>query len=258
MLIGNSCKGNPKAVPVTEETQQTEVPPEEYAQLGNKMLYVDWKFEEAKAALHKAVALNPEDDLSHANLAWYWMLEENKAKSMEHITKAKQANPEKMLWVQWHGWICYFYDDFECAEKYLKEAIVMEPKQRDAYFTLARMYYRNGNTEMAKTFFLKAAEDSTGRGPQAFYYIINDESDKAREIVSAMEQDPKGPYELLGVVPLNNMLGDREKALALLEKNFEMRQPLLPWLRFMPIMRPLHEEQQFQDLVARIGGPNPQ
>lgn len=251
-----SCQGETKKTQAAEETQtnmETEV---DYTSLGNKQLYVDWDYDAAKKTLLKAVALNPKDDLSQANLAWYWMLEENKEKSMEQIELAKKANPGNMLWVQWHGWMCYFYDDFDCAEKFLKESIAIQPQQRDAYFTLARMNYRNGNLEEALRLSAIAAKDSTGRAAQAFHYILKGQHDKAKEITQAIETEPKGPYELMLLVPLYNMIGEKEMALHWLEKNYELRQPLLPWLRFMPIMRPLHGEERFDQLVEEIGTPS--
>jgi Tfp pilus assembly protein PilF len=227
----------------------------EYAQLGRKMLYVDWEYDAAKKALLKAVELNPEDAVSHANLAWYWMLEGKKENSLREIVKAENAAPEDHLWVLWHGWLCYFYDDFECAEKQLKEAIRMQPQQRDAYFVLGRMNYRNGNTEAALQWLQKAAEDSTGRSARAMYHILKGQQKEARIIGDAMETQAES-FEKMFMVPYYDLLGEREKALDWLERNYELRQPLLPWLRFMPILRPLHNEERFQELVEKIGAPS--
>ena len=251
-----SCKQEAKKAPTDTETQIAADTLIDYTALGSKLLYVDWDYDAAKKTLLKAVELNPKDDLSQANLAWYWMLEGNKDKSMEHIEMAKKANPDNMLWVQWHGWMCYFYDDFECADKYLRQAIAMQPAQRDAYFTLARMNYRNGNLEEALQLSQRAAQDSTGRVALSFHYILKGEHSRAREIAEAIETGPKDPYELLGLVPLYNMIGEKDKSLQWLEKNYELRQPLLPWLRFMPIMRPLHGEERFDQLVEKIGAPS--
>lgn len=198
----------------------------DYAQLGGKKLYMDWEFDAAKVALLKAVALNPQDAVSHANLAWYWMLEEKKENSLKEIVKAKKAAPEDPLWVLWHGWICYFYDDFECAEKYLKEAIRMQPVQRDAYFVLGRMNYRNGNTEAALEWLQKAAKDSTGRSAQAMYYIVKGLPEDAKSIREAMAEQPES-FEKMFMVPLYDLLGEREKAFDWLDRNYEQRQPTL-------------------------------
>lgn len=227
----------------------------DYGQLGRKKLYMDWEFDAAKEALLKAVELNPNDALSHANLAWYWMLEEQKENSIREIVKAEKAAPENPLWVLWHGWICYFYDDFECAEQNLTEAIRMQPQQRDAYFVLGRMNYRNGNTEAALEWLLKAAQDSTGRAAHAMYYILNNQQKEARIIGEAMEANPEN-FEKMFMVPYYDLLGEREKALDWLEQNYELRQPLLPWLRFMPILRPMHNEERFKSLVEKIGAPS--
>ncbi|MBT8183706.1 MAG: tetratricopeptide repeat protein [Eudoraea sp.] len=243
-----------------KDNQQAEIAADtlsasDYAQLGRKLLYVDWEYDAAKEALLQAVELNPEDAVSHANLAWYWMLEQKKEHSLKAIIKAEKAAPDDPLWVLWHGWMCYFYDDFECAEKYLKEAIRMQPRQRDAYFVLGRMNYRNGNTEAAMEWLKKAAKDSTGRSAHAMYYIIKGQPENARIIGEAIEAQPEN-FEKMFLVPYYDLLGEREKALDWLERNYALRQPLLPWLRFMPILRPMHNEPRFQALVKKIGAPS--
>lgn len=245
-----SCREVPE-----KATQAEEPSAADYAEIGRNKLYVEWDYDGAKEALLKAVEMNPQDALSHANIAWYWMLEGNKEKSLEHIRMAKQAAPDDHLWVQWHGWICYFYDDFECAEQYLKESIEMQPEQRDAYFVMGRMNLLNGNRDAAVEYLELAARDSTGRPARAMLHIVKGEEEQAREIMAQIEADGQNSLESLVMVPLNNLLGDRDRALDWLEINYERRQPLLPWLRFMPIMRPLHDEPRFQALVAKIGEP---
>lgn len=261
LILFVSCKQETKQqtqeAPETNEAPPVELTGQEYAQLGTKALYMDWEFDQAKEALLKAVEINDKDAMSHANLAWYWMLEGNRERSMESIDLAKQAAPDSALLVLWHGWICYFYDDFECADKYLRESIAMQPEQRDAYFVLGRMNYRNGNKQEALEWLQKAAKDSTGRSAEAMYLILTDNDPEAREIMNSIETDPES-FELMVMVALKELSGNREEALTFLEKNYEMRQPLLPWLRYMPILRPLHEEPRFQEMVAKIGGPSDQ
>lgn len=248
-----ACRETPKEPPAPEP-EAAEMTAAEYAQLGQKKLYADWDYKGAREALLKAVELNPNDALSHANLAWYWMLEDNKAGSMEEIERAKAADPENPLWVQWHGWMCYFYDDFECADRYLKESIAMQPEQRDAYFVLGRMNYRNGNMEEAFKWLDRAGQDSTGMVARAMSLILQGKKSEGRRLMDSIPVT-SGVYEPLIMVPLYEFLGKRDSAFYWLEKNYERRTPLLPWLRYMPILRPLHDDPRFWEMVERIGGP---
>lgn len=250
-----ACREKPKDIPQASPEPVTKLSAADYAQLAQKKLYVDWEYDAAKEALLKAVELNPGDALSHANLAWYWMLEGKKEASLDEIRKAREAAPDNPLWAQWHGWLCYFYDDFECAEKELKASIAMQPEQRDAYFTLGRMHYRNGNTKEALKWLDRAAQDSTGRVARAMYWIISGDTAKARSLVNEIKSKPES-FERMVLVPLQDMLGQRDSALAWLEMNYGQRQPLLPWLRFMPIMRPFHGDPRFEALVEKIGKPS--
>ena len=196
LCLAGSCKRDSKESTKEDTLPKVELSAEDYAQLGRKKLYMDWEFDEAKEALLKAVELNPEDDLSHANLAWYWMLEENKEKSLESIELAKNAAPDHHLWVLWHGWICYFYDDFECAEQYLKEATKLESVKSDACFVLGRMNYRNGKEEEALEWLEKAAQDSSGRAAEAMALLLRGKDTDAGIIIDSIEQHPE-PFEMM-------------------------------------------------------------
>jgi tetratricopeptide (TPR) repeat protein len=249
-----ACRETPKDIPEAQPEPVVELTAAEYARLSQKKLYVDWEYGAAKEALLKAVELNPQDALTHANLAWYWMLEENQEASLQAIKKARELDPDNPLWAQWHGWLCYFYDNHECAEKELKASIAMQPGQRDAYFTLGRMHYRNGNTKEALKWLDRAAQDSTGRVARAMYWIISGDTAKAGDLVKEIKAQPES-FERMVLVPLQDMLGQRDSALTWLEMNYEQRQPLLPWLRFMPIMRPFHGDPRFEAVVEKIGKP---
>jgi tetratricopeptide (TPR) repeat protein len=50
-------------------------------------------------------------------------------------------------------------------------------------------------------------------------------------------------------------LGEREKALSLLEKAYEVRSMGLTELAIEPAFEPLHSEQRFQELARRLGLP---
>lgn len=240
-----------------EETEPaaTELTAREHAQLGSKKLYVDWDYKAAKKALLKAVELNPEDAVSHANLAWYWMLEDNKEKSLEAIQRAQEAAPDNPLWPQWHGWLCYFYDEFDCAEKNLKRSIEIQPEQRDAYFVLGRMNYRAGNMQEAYKWLEKASQDSSGKIAKAMYYVLKGQDAEGRELMKDISSESTDVYETMIMVPLFEMLGQRDSAFYYLRKNYDLKHPLLPWLRFMPILRPLHDDPRFWELVDKIGRP---
>ncbi len=66
----------------------------------------------------------------------------------------------------------------------------MQPKQRDAYFVLGRMNYRNGNMEAALHWLELAAKDESGRPAKAMYHILKGEKEQASIVGKAMEANP--------------------------------------------------------------------
>ncbi len=253
ILCISGCRENPKTASAeTREIPSEEMTAEDYFHLGLKKLYTDWEYNVARESLLRAVELNPGDARSHAHLAWYWILHDDKEKSMTSIEQAKRVDPENSLWVLWHGWICYLYNDLDCADHYLKESIAMMPDQRNAYFILGEMNYLNGKTQEAIKWMDRAAQDSTGQIAKAVSQMFRGRNHEARKSMDSIISDDLGTFVL---VPLYEMLGKRDSSFYLLEKYYQERHPSLPWLRYIPNQRPLHEDPRFWELVEKVENP---
>src|SRR5262249_36642194 len=72
------------------------------------------------------------------------------------------------------------------------------------------------------------------------------------ELRELSKRDYVSPYLLAGVYV---GLGERKQAIEWLEKAYEQRDSLLPWIKVAPTFDSLRWDPRFQDLLRRIGLP---
>jgi hypothetical protein len=65
------------------------------------------------------------------------------------------------------------------------------------------------------------------------------------------------PYSQVSAALLQTVVGDRNGAVASLEKAYDLRHPALPFVKFDERFAPLRNEARFKDLMARLHFPLP-
>jgi tetratricopeptide (TPR) repeat protein len=160
--------------------------------------------------------------------------------------------------------LTYFYArKYDQAEEQFKKAIELNPDFFVTRYHLAWLYshlgqYQNAITELTKGRLLTsddrikiaASEDAALRrafateGAQGFWQQIQRENEKFGRSVG--EFDTPQVYA---------RLGEREKALEELQRNYEERRALGTLLNVDPAFDSLRSDQRFGDLVRRMGLP---
>jgi hypothetical protein len=90
----------------------------------------------------------------------------------------------------------------------------------------------------------------------AISYALSGRRSEALSILSDLERkaavEGMDPYLL---APIFTALGNKDQALAALEKAYEKRSFWMAFMRREPFLKPLHSDPRFDDLVRRIGTP---
>lgn len=87
-------------------------------------------------------------------------------------------------------------------------------------------------------------------------YAVSGRREEAQKVVGAFTAAARVRYiPPMYFVILYAGLGDKEPALAWLEKAFEERSDLLTWVNVEPMMDDVRSDPRFQDLIRRIGLP---
>jgi eukaryotic-like serine/threonine-protein kinase len=182
------------------------------------------RLEESIAEFKRALELDPLSEINtYMGLAHYWAREYDAA--VEQFQKALELFPDFWLPHLYLGWAHLQRENMTVAREELAEAFRLE----DSPWTLASLAYAS------------AVSDDRARACQ----LLTDlEQRSARQFVA--------PYFIARIYV---GLGEKEKALAWLEKAYEDRDECLTWLKVDPTMDSLRVEPRYPDLLRRLGLP---
>ncbi|MEP7038123.1 MAG: hypothetical protein ABI891_07245, partial [Acidobacteriota bacterium] len=139
-------------------------------------------------------------------------------------------------------------------EKTLEQAdlqLDQNPTNASALWMKARAYLQTGDIGRAKEFWDKLP-DSDKNETSIEFLIATGKTDEARMEIEKLAATKKGetsPY-IIGCYYAE--IGDREKALAWLEKSYAVRQADLISMKIDPALDGLHDDVRYQDLLRRV------
>jgi hypothetical protein len=88
----------------------------------------------------------------------------------------------------------------------------------------------------------------------AHLYAITGKHVEARRLLHEMENPPRGdyatPYDIASVYA---GLGEREQAIAWMNRAFKDRAVMIPFASIDPLLNPLRDDPRFQALLHKIG-----
>ena len=128
---------------------------------------------------------------------------------------------------------------------------------QQGYWGLGLIYEQRGMPAEAVAQLEKAAAlspDPNTMASLAHAYAISGQKEKALKILRQLETEAKkesiSSYQFALIYV---GLGDREKALAALEKAFQQRSTLLTYSKMDPRFDPIRSDARFTDIQRRIG-----
>lgn len=232
---------------------------EAHASLGAIHAWYDWEWEAAEREFQRAIELNP----ANAN-AYHWygsiyltaMCRFDEA--LEAELKAFELEPMAMVIRSNLAWICYQARQYDEAIRYSQEALEIDPNFVLAHFYLGISLARQKRYAEAIEALKRAVEISgTGtllKAGLASVYAESGNLEAAEQILAELQSFPTNrdvsPF-FLALIYI--ALGDRERALQMLEDTYEERYCWIVHLMSEPVFDPLHTEKRFIDLLERLG-----
>ncbi len=105
---------------------------------------------------------------------------------------------------------------------------------------------------------IATADDPAIVADLAYCYATAGREDEARELLQELEQRAKTIYvSPMGFALIHAGLGERDKVFEYLAEAYEIRAFLLPLIVVDSSFEPLRSDPRFQDLVRRLGLPQP-
>jgi len=217
----------------------------------------DWDWQTSEKEYRRAIELNPNYATAHQwyaeHLMWLGRFDE----ALSESERARQLDPLSLIIATDHGAILYYSRQYDRAIEQFRTVLRKDPK-----------FHRAGIVTYAhveKGMFAQALADAEiwrrlyGEGPwhwsvHAYIYGRAGQPERARREMEKVEKVSR--HEQLDPVTMlwaHLGVGDKEEALADLEKAYSGHFSIVTTLKVEPAFDPLRSDPRFQDLLRRVG-----
>ncbi|HXH48542.1 MAG TPA: winged helix-turn-helix domain-containing protein [Terriglobia bacterium] len=222
-----------------------------------------WNWLRAEAEARRAIELSPNSGRLHRGYGWYLILMGRWAQAREEIQKGQILDPLTVFNQTALGDLYYASHQFDRAVEQLQKTVVLfatDPGTAYPHSMLAKAYMGKGMFEAAIAEQQKAL---TIFGESHLYlamlgdmYGAAGKKAEALKILNQLEEQSKrkyvSPYDI-ALVYIG--LGDKDQALACLEKAYQAHANEMTNLKVDPMLDSLRSDSRFQDILRRMNFP---
>ncbi len=234
---------------------------EAHASLAYILTYYDWDWADAEREFQRALALNPNDATVHHRYSRYLSSLGRIDDALSEIRKAQELDPLSPVIKANVGVIYYFGRQYDLAIVQLRKVLDEHPGFSVAHWGMGLVYEQKGMSPEAIAELEKADAIGKHRSTNTLAslghaYAIAGQKSKAQQILSELEgrskREPISSYQFALVFA---GLGNKDQALAALEKAFQQKSTLLTYVKMDARFDPLRPDPRFADLLHRMGLP---
>jgi DNA-binding winged helix-turn-helix (wHTH) protein/Flp pilus assembly protein TadD len=218
----------------------------------------DWDWKTSEKEYRRAIELNPNYATAHhwyaEHLMWLGRFDE----ALSESERARQLDPLSLIIAADNGAILYFSRQYDGAIERCRAVLRKDPNFNRAFDILIYSYVESRKFTLA----LAEAEKLRrlyGDGPpywvmRAFIYGRAGQLENARREMDKLEKmsrhEQVNPASMLWA---HLGMGDKEEALADLEKSYSEHFGVMTTLKVEPALDSLRSDPRFQDLLRRVG-----
>jgi TolB-like protein/Tfp pilus assembly protein PilF/tRNA A-37 threonylcarbamoyl transferase component Bud32 len=220
----------------------------------------DWDWAAAESEFKRSIKLKPNYAAAHEFYGLYLV---SVGRANEGIAESERSvdldplSPETNAFL---GWVLYFAHRYGQAIEQLRKTTDLDPNYWFAHELLGASYEQQGQFPGAIAELQKAVElagiIAEPTAWLAHVYAVSGKRAEAQKLLDTLKQRSKETY-----VPAyaNAMvyagLGERDQALAWLERAYQARSTCMNWLKVFPLLDSLRSDPRFQDLLQRMNFP---
>ncbi len=234
---------------------------ETHASLGYSLFHYDWNFRLAEESLRRAIALDPGYAAAHH---WYSHLLLPIGRAEESLAESQAAvaiDPNDFIMNAHLAWHHYFAGNYDLAIEASERLPSLVSDHFWAPFFGALAYEQKGDLDEAIRRFQRAVARSPRAGyavsAMAHAYALAGDAGRARQILedlAARGQRQFAPAYDFALVHVG--LGEIDRVFPLLERACDERSSWLIHLKVDPRLKPLRPDPRFEALVRRVGLPS--
>jgi eukaryotic-like serine/threonine-protein kinase len=228
---------------------------EGYDALGLLRMWVDWDWPAAEAALRRSIALNPHNSHAHHELGQLLVRLKRCDEAVAEARRAVLESPGVEHFQSGLGEVYHYCRRYEDAVREFGRTLGLARDSARTFTNLGEAYFHAGAHARALAMYR-----ASGRVVPGWAHVPLGSRREARAQIDSLEAawaGGAGPRFLPFVLArLHASLGEREQALAWLERTYDAREGLVVYLAVDPHFDPLRGEPRFRALLQRVGLPH--
>nr|MDQ3012926.1 tetratricopeptide repeat protein [Acidobacteriota bacterium] len=231
---------------------------EAHAYLAQYKHYYEWDFSGAEQLFRRALDLNPNSADVHHHYALHLSKRGRNEEAVAEIRKAEELDPTDIFIARNVAQVLCFARRYDEAIEQSQRAVDLNPDSGIAYGWMARAYEMKGDEQRAFAVYLKQAEANGAgadeiAGRKAAFAAGGLKGCWRRDLDRLLEREKSGYVPQLGVALLYARLGEKEHALARLQRAIEDRDLYVVALQVEPLWDSYRTDPRFVALVRRVG-----
>jgi serine/threonine protein kinase/TolB-like protein/Flp pilus assembly protein TadD len=220
----------------------------------------DWDWQGAEREFQQAINLNPGYTTAHHWYAIHLTGLGRNTEAIAEIRKAESLDPLSIIISADAAWVFYFARRYEQEGEQARKTLEMDPNFAIAHMYLSYSYLHMAKDKEAVAEMKKAVDLSGGSLPMvgnlAYIYALAGRRYEAIKILSDLRTRSKREFVSPDVfAQIYTGLGNKDQAIAWLEKGYERRSDFAGLLKVLPELDPLRSDPRFEALVRRVGLP---
>jgi TolB-like protein len=229
---------------------------EAHASAGLVAMNYDWDWPLAEQELRRAIALDPNEALFYDWYAEYLMAVGRIDESLANMERARELDPSSVLINSDFGKLLWLARRYNEAEPQLKETLLMDPDFPQAHWWLGLTYvmthrFNDAVAEFSAPDTMLKGTPAWGWGLSAYAYAMAGRKREAEQILEKIENDLSRGDDV-AIMLTYIALGDKDRALACLERDYENHYPTMTSLKSNQLYDPLRSDPRFVDLMRRV------
>jgi serine/threonine-protein kinase len=227
---------------------------EAHASAGLVAMNYEWDWALAEQELRRGIALDPNNGLYYDWYAEYLMAVGRTDESLANMERARELDPFSMIINCDLGKLLYFARLYDEAEAQLKETLRMYPDLTSAHCWLGLTYVMKHRFEDAIAEFSTPERTATGTwhwGWRAYAYGMAGRKTEAEQVLEEIKKRlTRGADAAIRQAYIG--LGDKDQAMACLEREYENHDTAMTSLKSDPIYDSLRSDPRFVALMRRV------
>ncbi len=220
--------------------------------------WFEWDWEAAENHFTKALNLNPGNAFCRAWYGWYQLAMGKPDEAVAEIKRAQELDPLMPLFYAMGTGIHFSAGKLDEAVDQFHKAIELDPYSGAALFQVGRVYLKKGMLDEALSAFKKSLElvifAGWAESGIAFIHILRGERKKAEQILHDLLKRKKTTnVSSYCIASIYFQLGEKDKALEFLEKAYEERDILMPFIQVFVENIDTQSDPRFFPVVKKMG-----